>query len=148
VDISCPDWRANLCHVTITSWTLPPTRYDYDANRETFQISKFHVDGNYPGIGDVVAEEVDVPGHDGVMIRLTIIYRKGISRDGSNGCILNGYGAYGMSATPSFSTRRDALALHDIVMAESHLRAGGERGEAWHNAGRKTTKPNTWKDFI
>ena len=110
VQISCPDWRANLCHVIITSWTLPSTRYDYDAERETFQKSKFHVDANYPGVGDVVAEEVDVPGHDGVMIPLSIIYRKGIPRDGSNSCILNGYGAYGISSTPSFDITRHSLA--------------------------------------
>ena len=148
VEISCPDWRANLCHVTITSWTRPPTRYDYDADRETFQKSKFHVDANYPGVGDVVAEEVDVPGHDGVMIPLSIIYRKGIPRDGSNSCILRGYGAYGMSITPSFNITRHSLVLHGVVMAVAHPRGGGERGEAWHNAGKKTTKPNTWKDFI
>jgi prolyl oligopeptidase len=148
VQISCPDWRANLCHVTITSWTLPSTRYDYDAERETFQKSQFHVDANYPGVGDVVAEEVDVPGHDGVMIPLTVIYKKGVPRDGSNSCILEGYGAYGMSITPRFEITRHSLALHGVVMAFAHPRGGGERGEAWHKAGKKTTKPNTWKDFI
>jgi prolyl oligopeptidase len=148
VEIHCPDWRANLCHVIITSWTRPSTRYDYDAERETFQKSKFHADANYPGLGDVVAEEVDVPGHDGVMIPLSIIYRKGIPRDGSNSCILSGYGAYGFSATPSLDLTRHSLALHGVVMAVAHPRGGGEKGEAWYNAGKKTTKPNTWKDFI
>jgi prolyl oligopeptidase len=148
VSINCPDWKANLCHVTITSWALPPTRYDYDAERETFRKSQFHVDANYPGMGDVVAEEVEVPGHDGVMIPLSIIYKKGIPRDGSNRCILTGYGAYGFSSTPSFNITRHSLALHGVVQAVAHVRGGGERGEPWHNAGRKTTKPNTWKDFI
>jgi prolyl oligopeptidase len=148
VEIRCPDWRVNLCHVIITSWTLPATRYDYDAERETFQKSKFHVDANYPGVGDVVTEEVDVPGHDGVMIPLTVIYKKGVPRDGSNSCILSGYGAYGVSATPSFNITRHSLALHGVVMAVAHPRGGSERGEAWHKAGMKTTKPNTWKDFI
>ncbi len=148
VEISCPDWTGDLCHVTITSWTRPPTRYDYDADRETFQKSKFHVDANYPGVGDAVAEEVDVPGHDGVMIPLSIIYRKGIPRDGSNSCILEGYGAYGISSTPTFYITRHSQVLRGVVMAVAHPRGGGERGEAWHNAGKKTTKPNTWKDFI
>ena len=148
VQISSPDWRTNLCHVVITSWTSPSTRYDYDADRETFQKSKFHVDANYPGLGDVVAEEVDVPGHDGVMIPLSIIYRKGVPLDGSHSCILKGYGAYGISDTPSFDITRHSLALHGVVMAVAHPPGGGERGEAWHDAGKKTTKPNTWKDFI
>ena len=148
VDISCPDRRADLCHVVITSWTSPPTRYDYDADRDTFQKSRFHVEANYPGLGDVVAEEVEVPGHDGVMIPLSIMYRKGIPRDGSNSCILEGYGAYGISYRPYFDVTRHSLALHGVVLAVTHPRGGGERGEAWHNAGKKTTKPNAWKDFI
>jgi prolyl oligopeptidase len=89
-----------------------------------------------------------MPGHDGAMIPLTIIYQKGIPLDGSNSCILRGYGAYGFSATPEFTILKNSLATHGVVFAIAHVRGGGEKGEAWYKAGYKTTKPNTWKDFI
>ena len=88
-----------------------------------------------------------MPGHDGVMVPLSIIHLKGIPMDGSNCCILEGYGAYGYSYTPYFSVRR-SVALRGVVVAYAHPRGGSEKGEAWYKAGYKTTKPNTWKDFI
>ena len=70
--------------------------------RRRFAKSIFNTAIAYPGFENLVSEEVEVPGHDGTMIPLSIIYRKGIPMDGSNSCILEGYGAYGISSTPSF----------------------------------------------
>jgi prolyl oligopeptidase len=67
--------------------------------------------------------------------------------NGSNSCILEGYGAYGISFSPAFSIRH-SVAARGVVLAFAHVRGGSERGEAWYKAGYKTTKPNTWKDFI
>jgi prolyl oligopeptidase len=147
VDVSCPDWKTDRCLVYITSWTSPVTIYDFDAQKDTFAKSIFNTDVSYPGFENLVSEEVEVPGHDGTMIQLSIIYKKGIPRDGSNCCILTGYGAYGSSATPRFSIL-NSVALRGVVLAIAHPRGGGEKGEAWYRAGYKTTKPNTWKDFI
>ena len=47
-----------------------------------------------------------------------------------------------------FDIRNNSLATHGVVIAFAHVRGGGEKGEAWYKAGYKTTKPNTWKDFI
>jgi len=147
VDVSCPDWRTNRCIVDITSWTLPTTLYDLDAASETFEKSIFNTDVSYPGFENLVTEEVEAPGHDGEMIPLSIIHKKGIPMDGSNPCILDGYGAYGDSYTPYFSVMH-SIAIHGVVLAIAHPRGGSEKGEAWYKAGYKTTKPNTWKDFI
>jgi prolyl oligopeptidase len=147
VSVSCPDWKTDRCLVRITSWTSPQTIYDFDAQKDTFAKSIFNTDVTYPGFENLVSEEVEVPGHDGTMIPLSIIYKKGIPLDGSNCCILTGYGAYGSSATPYFSIR-NSVALRGVVLAIAHPRGGGEKGEAWYKAGYKTTKPNTWKDFI
>ena len=106
VDVSCPDWKTDRCLVYITSWTSPLTIYDFDAQKDTFAKSIFNTDVSYPGFENLVSEEVEVPGHDGTMIPLSIIYKKGIPLDGSNSCILTGYGAYGFSATPYFSIRQ------------------------------------------
>ncbi|HXB01730.1 MAG TPA: prolyl oligopeptidase family serine peptidase [Opitutaceae bacterium] len=145
--ISCPNWQTNQCIVAITSWVFPTTLYDFDAEKETFAKSIFNTDVSYPGFENLVTEEVEVPGHDGVMIPLSIIHRKGIPLDGSNCCILEGYGAYGFSISPYFSIF-NSIALRGVVIAIAHPRGGGEKGEAWYKAGYKTTKPNTWRDFI
>lgn len=147
VGVSCPDWKSDRCLVYVTSWTSPLAIYDFDARKDTFAKSIFNTDVSYPGFENLVSEEVQVPGHDGAMIPLSIIHEKGIPLDGSNSCILTGYGAYGMSMTPRFSIL-NSLATHGVVMAIAHVRGGSENGEAWYKAGFQTTKPNTWKDFI
>ena len=148
VGVDCPDWKSDRCMVGITSWTAPLTRYDYDAENDTFAKSAFNTAIAYPGFEDLVSKEVEVPGKDGVMVPLSIIYKKGMPLDGSNCCILEGYGAYGYSIDPGFDITNCSLAAHGVVMAFAHVRGGGEKGEAWYKAGFKTTKPNTWNDFI
>jgi prolyl oligopeptidase len=145
--IQCVDRHSNRCIVFVSSWTEPTTLWDYDADKNTFAKSIFNVDIHYPGFENLVAEEIEVPGHDGTMIPLSIIHRKDLKLDGSSPAILQGYGAYGISTTPGFSVRH-SIALHGVVVAYAHVRGGSEKGEAWYRAGYKTTKPNTWKDFI
>jgi len=147
VDCMCPDWKTDRCIVYITSWTSPVTIYDMDAEQKTFTKSIFNSDVVYPGFDELVSEEVEVPGHDGAMIPLSIVHKKGIPLDGSNCCVLEGYGAYGISFTPHFSIRY-SVAKRGVVLAFAHPRGGSEKGEAWYKAGYKATKPNTWKDFI
>ncbi len=142
-----PDPGSNRCLVTLNSWTLPPTVYEIDAAHPTFVKSTFNADVSYPGFEDFVVEEVEVPSHDGVMVPLSILHKKGMTMDGSHSCIFEGYGSYGYSFSPRFSILRSILS-QDVVLAFAHVRGGGEKGEAWHRAGMKTTKPNTWKDFI
>jgi prolyl oligopeptidase len=146
-DISCPDWHTNRCLVTLTSWVTPTSLYDYDGDKDTFAKSIFNSQVTYPGFENMVADEVEAPGHDGEMIPLSIIHMKGMPMDGSSSCILDGYGAYGISATPYFSVLRSVV-LHGVVYAYAHPRGGSEKGEAWYKGGYKATKPNTWKDFI
>jgi len=147
VDVSCPDYKSNRCIVYITSWLRPTTLWSFDAESDTFAHSTLDTAVTYPGFENLMAEEVEVPGHDGTLVPLSIIRRRDMKLDGSSSAILQGYGAYGISATPSFDVKR-SLALHDVVLGYCHPRGGGEKGEAWYKAGYKTTKPNTWKDFI
>jgi len=146
-DIYCPDFRSDQCIVFTGSWIQPTTLYDFDAQKDTFAKSIFNTAVTYPGFDQLTTEEVEVPGHDGTMVPLSIIHRKDLKLDGSSSAILEGYGAYGISYTPGFNVRH-SLALHNVVLAYAHPRGGSEKGEAWYKAGYKTTKPNTWKDFI
>ena len=147
VDIQCPDFRSNQCIVFTTSWIQPTTLWDFDGDKDTLAKSIFNTDVSYPGFERLTTEEVEARSHDGTMVPLSIIRRKDMKKDGSSNAILEGYGAYSISYQPSFSVRR-SLALHGVVLGYCHPRGGGEKGEAWYKAGYKTTKPNTWKDFI
>jgi prolyl oligopeptidase len=147
VEAICPDVHGNRCLITVSSWLQPPAVYDIDASSGEVRKSVFNAEVSYPEMADLTVEEVEVPGHDGTMIPLSIIHRKDIKLDGSSPCILEGYGAYGISWTPEFSPRY-SVASRGVVVAYAHVRGGSEKGEAWYRAGYKTTKPNTWKDFI
>jgi prolyl oligopeptidase len=134
--------------LTLSTYTKPPRMFDFNAKTGKCTKSVFDRSIDYPGMENMVEKEVEVTARDGVKIPLTIIYPKGIKLDGSSYCLLEGYGAYGTSYVTTFSLRRLVLNRHNIVYAFAHIRGGGEKGEAWHQAGMKKTKPNSWKDFI
>ena len=143
------DKKTNNFLVFMTSWTKPITQFLYNADTDQFSESPFNKAPQYPAdYKDLVSEEVEVKGHDGVMIPLSIIYKKGTKKDGSNVCLMESYGAYGISMSPYFNTRLNSLAVKGVVIAVPHVRGGSEKGQEWYKAGYKTTKPNTWKDFI
>lgn len=149
VNVYVIDVKTNKAIVGITSWNKPYTEFDFDAVTNTFTPAILNKPPVYPvAYRDLEVKEVEVKGHDGVMIPLSIIYKKGIKLDGSNTCLLDAYGAYGSSSTPWFDTRENALAVKGVVIGIPHVRGGSEKGEEWYRAGYKTTKPNTWKDFI
>ncbi|WP_137937710.1 prolyl oligopeptidase family serine peptidase [Chitinivorax sp. B] len=89
-----------------------------------------------------------VKSHDGVAVPLSILHRKGLKLDGSNPTILSGYGAYGITMEPRFSSSRLAWLERGGVMAIAHVRGGGEFGEEWHKGAYITNKVNTVLDFI
>lgn len=144
----CLNTKTNTCYVYMTSWSTPTTEYLFDASTDTFSPSNFTKPPQYPKeYTDIVTEEVEVRGHDGVMIPLSLMYKKGLKKDGSNACLMDGYGAYGVSVPSSFWDIQMALAVKGAVVAIAHIRGGSEKGEAWYKGGFKSTKPNTWKDF-
>jgi len=146
--IFCLDNTTDNCVVDITSWNKPVTEFDFNAHNDVFTASTFNKPAVYPSsYRNLEVREVDVRGHDGIMIPLSIIFRKGLQKNGANTCLMDGYGAYGISMTPYFNELENALAVKGIVIAIPHVRGGSEKGQTWYKAGYKTTKPNTWKDF-
>ena len=100
-------------------------------------------------MSSIEATTVRVKSHDGVMVPLVILHRRGLKRDGANPTLLDGYGAYGNENTsPQFAPSLLAWLERGGVFALAGVRGGGEYGEEWHLAGKGATKPNTWKDFI
>ena len=89
-----------------------------------------------------------MPSHDGVKVPLSIIHRSDLKLDGNNPALMSGYGAYGHVMAMGFDPTNLAWLERGGVIAIAHVRGGGAFGKAWHHAGRRATKPNTWKDFI
>jgi prolyl oligopeptidase len=131
----------------LESWTRSQLWYQYTPGQrqpsDTRLLEPAKVD-----VSHYESVEVEVPSHDGVRVPLSIVYRKGMKRDGSHPLLIDGYGAYGITYDPGFSASRVAWLERGGVFAAAHVRGGGEYGEGWHQAGQKATKPNTWKDFI
>ena len=95
---------------------------------------------------EVVREEA--VSKDGTRVPMTILYRKGIKRDGTNPALLTGYGGYGWSLIPFFDPTLRIWLDRGGVMAAANLRGGGELGEEWHRGGNLTRKQNVFDDFI
>ena len=89
-----------------------------------------------------------MPARDGAQIPVSLVYRHGFARNGANPLLQYGYGAYGLSLDPSFSSPRLSLLDRGFVYAIAHVRGGQEMGRAWYDLGRKLHKQNTFNDFL
>ncbi len=131
----------------LAGWTHAPQWYAYDP--ATDKITDTAIEPLNPAdFSGITSVEVTAPGADGTPIPLSIIYKKDLKMDGSNPCLMEGYGSYGISIDPYFDGSSLALLEKGIVIAWAHVRGGGENGEDWHLAGQKLTKQNTISDFI
>ena len=146
--INCIDKNKDIFTFDLTSNIRPFTEYELDASTNAFSPGLFNKSPAYPDtFNHMIEKNVEVKGHDGVMVPLTIIYREGTKLDGSNICLMDSYGAYGISMYPYFVLEEISLVPKGVVLALPHVRGGSEKGQAWYMGGFKTTKPNTWKDF-
>ncbi|HRP43627.1 MAG TPA: prolyl oligopeptidase family serine peptidase [Ginsengibacter sp.] len=131
-----------------SGWTTPLNFYSYDLQSKKLYTDIFTAKYNYSNLENIVDEEVEVTSHDGTLVPLSIVYDKAkLKKDGSNICLMEGYGAYGITYGPGFGVEYLPLLNRGVILARAHVRGGGEKGNDWHIAGKKTTKPNTWKDF-
>ncbi len=134
--------------VVIAGWSNDYRRYRFDAAKNAFSMETLSSPAEYPEYRDLVVEELMIPSHDGVLVPLSLVYKKGLVKNSKNPTLIYGYGAYGKSITPFFSSGMLLWTDKGGVFAVAHVRGGGECGDGWHTEGMKTTKPNTWKDLI
>jgi prolyl oligopeptidase len=132
--------------ITLGGWTRVARHYSVaDASVRPLALAPA---GRFDAPEGIEAREIKVASHDGVEVPASIVMAKGTKLDGRNPLILYGYGAYGMVEEPAFGPRLLAWLERGGIMVFAHVRGGGVYGDAWHRAGWKTTKPNTWKDGI
>ena len=103
--------------------------------------------GRYDALDDFVATEVMVESHDGVQVPMSILHRRGIELDGSHPALLYAYASYGFTEEPFFSLNTLAWLEAGGIFAVANPRGSGVFGQDWHEAGKQTTKPNSWQDF-
>jgi prolyl oligopeptidase len=134
--------------LAISGWTRATRHWSLGPADERPSPLALAPPGRYDAPAGVVAREVKVRSHDGVEVPLSIISGADVKLDGSNPVMLYGYAAYGIVEDPSLTPRTVAWLEQGGVLAIVHARGGGIYGDAWHRAGQKTTKSNTWKDGI
>lgn len=128
-------------------WTTPKLVYAYSPQTRAFTDTGLQARSPVD-MSMIASTEVQVPSSDGAMVPLSILYRRDLPLDGSHPVLLEAYGAYGISLLPSFAVSSLPWLNRGGIMAYAHVRGGGERGEAWHLAGMKTTKQHTIDDFV
>jgi oligopeptidase B len=130
------------------SLVTPSSIFDYNMNtRQATLLKETEVPGGF-NKNNYKSERLFATAVDGTKIPLSVVYRKDTKLDGTAPLLLYGYGSYGYSIPPSFSSNRLSLLDRGVVYVIAHIRGGGELGEPWREAGRMMKKMNTFTDFI
>ena len=149
INFAWQDSRKERVLLQVTSWIKAEGLYEFNPATHQFSEIVLQPKGEYDEPGDLIAEELEVRSHEGTLVPLSIVYKKGLRLDGSNPCWLTVYGAYGSTyLCPHYRHHYYAWYERGGIAAFAHVRGGGEKGEAWYRSGFQQTKPNTWKDFI
>jgi len=133
------------------SYSSPKTQsrvYSYNLNSKEKKLVKEQEVPSGHNSADYIVERIDCKSHDGRLVPLTITRHKNTKLDGTAHLLLYGYGSYGSSMSPSFSTTRLSLINRDIIWVTAHIRGGMERGMKWWKEGKLLNKKNTFEDYI
>ncbi len=145
---SNPEYESEVLRIGFASLLTPPTVYDYNMCARTRELKKQQaVLGGYDKT-QYVSERVFAASKDGAQIPISLVYKKPFKKDGNTKLWLYGYGSYGISMDPVFSSNRLSLLDRGFVFAIAHIRGGGDMGRPWYDAGKLKNKMNTFLDFI
>jgi len=145
---SDPNYDSHVMRFFYTSLTAPFSAVDYDMRtRERTVVKEQPVRGGY-NRDDYVSERLWATSKDGVRVPVSVVYRRGLRKDGSRPALLYGYGAYEISNDPMFDPARLSLLDRGFAFAIAHVRGGGEMGREWYEEGKFLHKRNTFNDFI
>ncbi|MDH4223221.1 MAG: S9 family peptidase, partial [candidate division Zixibacteria bacterium] len=143
-----PDFNTNILRFTYTSLLTPESVFDYNMDNRTRELKKqSEVLGGYdPSLYQ--SERIFARAKDGTAVPISLVFKKGITKEGNNPLLLDGYGSYGISSEPYFSSNRLSLLNRGFIYAIAHVRGGGEMGRYWYEDGKLLKKRNTFTDFI
>ncbi len=142
------EYATKLLRFDYTSLVTPHSVFDYNMETRTRELKKQQpVLGGYEP-AKYQSERIYATASDGVKVPISLVYKKGLVQNGKAPMLLYGYGAYGISMDPTFSSDRLSLLERGFVYAIAHIRGGADLGKPWHEDGRILKKKNTFTDFI
>jgi oligopeptidase B len=145
---SLPEFQTSVLRYRFASLKTPGSVFDYDMKTRQKTLQKTDpVLGGFDA-SQYVTEFLSIEARDGVKIPVSVVYRKGLARNGSAPCFLVGYGSYGISYDPGFNREIVSLLDRGFVHAIAHIRGGMEMGFEWYDNGKMMKKMNTFTDFI
>ena len=141
-----PEWAVTALRLSYESMVSPASVLEYDvATRQLTTLKVQEIPSGYdPSL--YTTERLEIAARDGTMIPVSIVYRK--DRAAGGPLHLYGYGAYGISIDPGFSTTRFSLVDRGFAYAIAHIRGGDDLGRAWYKAGKLERRTNTFHDFV
>ncbi len=142
------EFDTDLLRYSYTSFTTPSSVFDYNMNTRDKKLLK-----RQEVLGDFDPENYHSERHyatarDGTKVPISLVYRKGLEKNGDNPLLLYGYGSYGSTGSASFRSDRLSLLDRGFVYALAHIRGGSEMGRYWYEEGKLLNKKNTFTDFI
>ena len=142
------DRNTDEIYLGYSSPKTPSRVYKYNLSNKSKKLVKEQEIPSGHNKDDYIVERIEFESHDGRLVPLTITRHKKTKIDGSANLLLYGYGSYGNSMSPSFSSTRLSLINRDIIWATAHIRGGMEKGMKWWKEGKLTNKKNTFEDYI
>ncbi|HVR90447.1 MAG TPA: S9 family peptidase [Novosphingobium sp.] len=141
-----PEWAVTKLRLGYESMVSPATVYDYDVAARSLEVLKVQELPSGYDASLYVTERLEIPARDGTAIPVSLVMRK--DRVGTGPLHLYGYGAYGISIPPGFSTTRLSLVDRGFAYAIAHIRGGDDLGRAWYKAGKLERRTNAFNDFV
>ena len=148
ISLKQKDRNTDNIYVGYSSPKSPSRVYSYNLLDKSKKLVKEQEIPSGHNPTDYIVERIEFKSHDGRMVPLTITRHKKTKIDGSANLLLYGYGSYGNSMSPDFSSTRLSLIDRDIIWATAHIRGGMEKGMKWWKEGKLTNKKNTFEDYI
>jgi oligopeptidase B len=148
ISLKQKDRNTDEIYLGYSSPKTPSRVYSYNLSDKSKKLVKEQEIPSGHNSEDYIVERIEYESHDGRMVPLTITRHKKTKIDGTANVLLYGYGSYGNSMSPSFSSTRLSLINRDIIWATAHIRGGMEKGMKWWKEGKLTNKKNTFEDYI
>ncbi len=141
-----PEWAVDKLRLSYESMVSPATVYDYHLADKSLEVLKVQELPSGYDASLYVTERFEIAARDGTKVPVSVVMRR--DRVGAGPLHLYGYGAYGISIDPGFSTTRLSLVDRGFAYAIAHIRGGDDLGRAWYKAGKLERRTNTFTDFV
>nr|WP_317631621.1 S9 family peptidase [uncultured Flavobacterium sp.] len=144
-----PDFDSEILRYGYQSLTTPSSVIDFNMRTKAQEIKKEQeVLGGQFNKENYVEERVWATATDGTKIPISLVYKKGIKKEGNNPLLQYAYGSYGASSDAYFSSIRLSLLDRGFIYAIAHIRGGEDLGRKWYEDGKLLKKKNTFTDFV